>query len=410
MLRALVVSAHYLIVPSILSIALGGCSGASDNSEPATYSISGNITGLTGSVTLLRGGGNALTMSTNGTFTFTTPLASGNVYVVSVGTQPAGQTCLVTNGSGTINGTAVTNVAISCVANHVAAYSVGNSLTWDSQPDGVSALAASQNITFAVGYHIQPGQPLSYTTANPSPSDPNILSLQITNTFGTFDNALGNNAWSIVTIQPYLSSTNAASTLGTDVAAIELLINLTNAGPSSNVRYYIYEGWPNTPSWQYPPLSTDAYSTTWDAPSINNFSTPTTLSREYFDNLYAAIRAAYPQDQFFIIPVGAVLSALDKEITAGHINGLHSIYDLYRDAAHLNYDVGRFVVAATVYATYFRTSPVGLTVPTGFYTRNGQPNGLPSVLVTNTLLRNQLEQVVWNVVSSDPRTGVIQFP
>jgi len=398
-------------LPLIIGAALSGCgNGGTLNDPPARYSVGGNITGLIGSVTLLNNGGNAFRASSNGGFAFTNTLTAGS-YNVTVGAQPRGQTCLVTNGSGTVSNANVTNISVSCSTKVNVAYSVGNSLTWDSQPDGVAALAGSRNISLTVGYHIQPGQPLSYTTANPHPSDPVILNLQITKPeYGTFDNALANNAWNIVSIQPYLRSAGTTSTLGTDLAAIDMLINLTKAGPTTNVRYYLYEGWPNTPSLTYPPPSTDAYSTTWDAASVNDLSTPTALSRQYFDNLYAAAKAAHPNEEIFVIPVGSVLSALDKEISAGRIIGLYGIYGLYRDSTHLTLDVGRFVAATTVYATYFGASPVGLDVPDGFYTQNGQANGPPSRLISNAALRNQLEQVVWNVVSSDVRTGLTGQP
>ncbi len=79
-----------------------------------TYTIGGTITGLTaGSVVLTNNGGNDLTRSANGAFTFTTPVASGSAYAVAVKTQPAGLFCAVTNGSGNASAN-VTNVAVAC--------------------------------------------------------------------------------------------------------------------------------------------------------------------------------------------------------------------------------------------------------------------------------------------------------
>src|SRR6202041_1177825 len=66
------------------------------------------------SVTLLDNGTNALKVTANGSFTFTTKLASGATYSVTVGTQPTGETCTVTNGSGTVGSANVTNVAVAC--------------------------------------------------------------------------------------------------------------------------------------------------------------------------------------------------------------------------------------------------------------------------------------------------------
>ena len=55
-------------------------------------------------------GGDNLTVSANGPFTFATKLATGAAYAVTVQTNPAGQTCTVASGSGTIGSANVTNV------------------------------------------------------------------------------------------------------------------------------------------------------------------------------------------------------------------------------------------------------------------------------------------------------------
>ncbi len=87
------------------------------NNPPATYTIGGAVSGLGAgkSVGLLNNGGDAITRNANGSFTFPTALASGAAYSVTVGTQPAGQTCTVTNGSGTVGSANVTNVTVSCI-------------------------------------------------------------------------------------------------------------------------------------------------------------------------------------------------------------------------------------------------------------------------------------------------------
>lgn len=81
-----------------------------------TFSIGGTVNGLNAgtSVTLLDNGGDSLTVAANGAFTFKTALASGAAYSVTVGTQPTGETCTVSNGSGTVGSANVTNVAVAC--------------------------------------------------------------------------------------------------------------------------------------------------------------------------------------------------------------------------------------------------------------------------------------------------------
>ncbi|HEV2100406.1 MAG TPA: beta-propeller fold lactonase family protein, partial [Stellaceae bacterium] len=55
-------------------------------------------------------------VSQNGSFTFATSLATATSYTVTVSTQPTGQTCTVTNGTGTTASANVTNVAVGCSA------------------------------------------------------------------------------------------------------------------------------------------------------------------------------------------------------------------------------------------------------------------------------------------------------
>ncbi len=86
--------------------------------EDCASTVGGTVGGLTGTgLELQNNGGDSLPMLANGSFTFATPLADGVAYNVTVSTQPAGQTCTVSNGSGTISGANVTDVAITCTAN-----------------------------------------------------------------------------------------------------------------------------------------------------------------------------------------------------------------------------------------------------------------------------------------------------
>ena len=100
-------------------------SGAVVTSTTA-YNIGGTTTGLSpgDSIALLLNGANALTINANGNFTFPTPVAS--TYAVTVGTQPAGKTCTVSNGSGAGITASVSNIAVICSA---VTYTVGGSVS-----------------------------------------------------------------------------------------------------------------------------------------------------------------------------------------------------------------------------------------------------------------------------------------
>ncbi|MFI4940237.1 MAG: hypothetical protein ACHP7O_07850 [Burkholderiales bacterium] len=106
-----------LLCGAISVIFLNGCGGS--NSTKA--SVGGSVAGLEAgaSIGLLDNGTNPINISTNGSFVFPGSLSSQDAYNVTVATQPAGQTCLVSNGSGLISfgGDNVNNVSIGCSAN-----------------------------------------------------------------------------------------------------------------------------------------------------------------------------------------------------------------------------------------------------------------------------------------------------
>jgi sugar lactone lactonase YvrE len=102
----------------------GGGSGGS--ATPASYTINGTVSGLSGTVVLQNNSGDNLSVSSNGSFSFVTPVADGGAYSVSVHTQPAGETCSVGTGSGTVAGANITSVVVTCAVN---TYAVGGSIS-----------------------------------------------------------------------------------------------------------------------------------------------------------------------------------------------------------------------------------------------------------------------------------------
>ncbi len=76
------------------------------------FRVGGSLSGLAmGASVVLRSGGEALSLSSNGAFVFAT--AVPGAYAVTVNTQPLNQTCTVTNGSGTATAE-VTNLQVTC--------------------------------------------------------------------------------------------------------------------------------------------------------------------------------------------------------------------------------------------------------------------------------------------------------
>ena len=123
------------------------------NTPPQTFTLGGTLSGLAAgtSITLQNNGGSDLTVSANGGFTFAAPINSGATYAVTVSTQPAGQTCTVTNGSGTASAN-VTNVAVSCAASTFAVSGTVSgligSIVLRNNAAGDQTISADGNFTF----------------------------------------------------------------------------------------------------------------------------------------------------------------------------------------------------------------------------------------------------------------------
>ncbi len=93
----------------------GNSTGVADSPSAQKYALSGTVSGLTGSGLVLSVNGTPVTVGSGTTsVALAQNLAAGTAYTVMVATQPAGQTCSVAAGSGTIGSANVANVVVSC--------------------------------------------------------------------------------------------------------------------------------------------------------------------------------------------------------------------------------------------------------------------------------------------------------
>lgn len=106
------------ILAASLLLALVACGDSGpdrgDPPGPATYAIGGTVTGLTASGLVLANGGDTVSVAAGATQFALPAHASGTAYAVVVQAQPAGQTCAVSAGSGTLAGQAVSDVKVDC--------------------------------------------------------------------------------------------------------------------------------------------------------------------------------------------------------------------------------------------------------------------------------------------------------
>jgi hypothetical protein len=150
----------------VLAAGLSACSGGGGGSTPvpASYTVGGSVSGLSGSVLLQNNGGDNLTVSANTGFTFASAIVNGSSYKVTVLTQPTGQSCSVSSGTGAVSAN-VTSVTVSCTNN---SYTVGGSVSGLSgsvvlQDNGGDSLTVSTNAGFTFATPITNGNTYAAT-------------------------------------------------------------------------------------------------------------------------------------------------------------------------------------------------------------------------------------------------------
>jgi hypothetical protein len=83
-----------------------------------TYTVGGSVSGLaTPGLVLTNNGDHALTVDNNGSFTLPGAFTAGYSFLVEVATQPPGQSCTVSGGSGVITNSNYVNTVVTCSAN-----------------------------------------------------------------------------------------------------------------------------------------------------------------------------------------------------------------------------------------------------------------------------------------------------
>jgi uncharacterized repeat protein (TIGR03803 family) len=91
------------------------------------YTVGGTISGFVSSGLVLANGSDTLAVQPGASsFTMPTSVAYTSAYAVTVQTQPAGLTCSVSNGTGTMGSAAVNNIVVTCSAN---TYTVGGTIS-----------------------------------------------------------------------------------------------------------------------------------------------------------------------------------------------------------------------------------------------------------------------------------------
>ena len=175
---------------------------------PQTFTVGGSVSVLAGSGLVLQdNGGNDLAVAGSGNFVFSTALASGAAFTVTVKTQPLSptQTCVITNPTGTVGSANITNVAVACTTN---TYSIGGSVSGltgaglmlqDNAGNDLTVAAGSSSFTFSTpiasgaSYQVTvktqptvPSQSCAVTAATGTVVSANITNVALTCTTKTY--------------------------------------------------------------------------------------------------------------------------------------------------------------------------------------------------------------------------------
>jgi beta-glucanase (GH16 family) len=116
-------------VCALLHACGGGAQQPLEQAPTPKYNIGGVLTGLNSGQTLMlmNNGTEELVLNENSSeFLFPTALTSGSVYSVTIESQPADQTCTISNNVGTLSDVHITNIQVSCISN---TYSIGGEIS-----------------------------------------------------------------------------------------------------------------------------------------------------------------------------------------------------------------------------------------------------------------------------------------
>ena len=158
-----------------------------------TYTIGGTVSGLTGTVVLQNNTTDDLSVNANGDFEFSTEVAHGSEYAVTVKTNPDEQVCVVASGTGTASAN-VTNVSVTCTTNTysvggtISGLDTGNSLTVTIQNNGGDDKTLNANDTFTFDTELESGDAYAVTIS----TQPDGETCHLSNASGTISGDVTN--------------------------------------------------------------------------------------------------------------------------------------------------------------------------------------------------------------------------
>jgi hypothetical protein len=206
-----------------------------------TFSVGGTVSGLLGSLVLQDNGGDALTISASGTFTFATPVAQGSTYAVTIQTQPNTQTCTVANGTATLGAANVSTVSVICSTN---AYTVGGTIsglngTVLMQDNSGDSTPLNANGAFTFSSSVAQGSTYNITVQ----TQPAAQTCTVTNGSGTMGGSNVTNVAVTCTNNNTTLTVSATGTISVNSGSGTLIVTNTGVYTATNVAATLPLGW-----------------------------------------------------------------------------------------------------------------------------------------------------------------------
>ena len=263
---------------------------------------------------------------------------------------------------------------------------------------GHQDLAESRGYTQPYGQQIAAGATLEYLWSHPYQGGGFGL-------FGEPDEAFPNYQWDCISLQPFDRTVPQDLIYAKNFMRLAMLDGFAAyngvgaSGPEkewnrTNTQFYVYG--------RYPKISNGDYDTAWTRTNYDTgyIAIPSVAA---FEDLMDAINhdpeiQALGCKPVLIVPVGHVMYELNQRMKANLVPGFENwpdvnpIWGLYEDNVHLN-GTGRYLIACTFFATYYRENPAGLPVPAVY----GAIDPAMAAII---------HDVVWDIVSTYPYAGI----
>ena len=233
-----------------------GISNVSVNCSPISYSVGGSISGLNASGLILQNGSDTISIgSGNNSFTLPTALAYGGNYSVSIASQPSGESCSIANSNGTIVGSNISSVAVTCAP--IPLYSISGVVNHSSCLTN-SNTQCSGDLILSLGSQIfqfanlgGQGSPLNFNFPNAVAAGGSYQILATTkpiNTDCTFTNASGANVNSNIS-NVVITCSQVKGSLDVTVSGLNNSSSVSYSGSSNGITFArtVYTGLNNLP-------------------------------------------------------------------------------------------------------------------------------------------------------------------